>query len=204
MSPRDCALAFTFPITRERFFRDLEPGSGKDFVRSWVARKKGFSNEAAWMQYEKYARYAQAVAEKALAAGVLVALDVTLADWAGLVRQRRVMSLFAHWHPPTGENEADGKIEFSDSSVILPRIIDQIPEGYSGILDLAVCNSIVMGTAIKQKRPRCTVILNRHDTRMDIRLVLYRQALRALEQTGQDLTDVLANIHLSVLSVEAA
>jgi len=89
--------------------------------------------------------------------------------------------------------------EFADGTHPVARVIREIPDGYQGVLDLAVCHSVVPGEAIKRERRGCLVMINRRAASLAFRLPLYRQVIRLLE--GGRMDYVTASLELRSLSL---
>jgi hypothetical protein len=83
-------------------------------------------------------------------------------------------------------------------------MIDAVPERFDGIIDLSVCNSIVLGEAIKRRRPECLIITNVRPASPALRLVRYQFIIREIAQVGGDrFTDAATRIHLAMLDWKA-
>jgi hypothetical protein len=79
-----------------------------------------------------------------------------------------------------------------------------IPEGWSGIVDLALCHSAVVAKAIKDGRPERRVAYSQNEVVPTIRLRIVRDLYRRLAQGernyGQELFDIFKS--LSALALE--
>jgi hypothetical protein len=94
--------------------------------------------------------------------------------------------------------------ELRDGLHSAAAIIDAVPERFDGVIDLSVCNSIVLGEAIKRRRRECLIITNARPALPEIRLIRYQFVIRELAQVGSDLyTDAAARIHLAMLDWRA-
>ena len=195
-SPRDCALAFTFPLDLEEA-RAQASDPSHDFIQSFLASGAGTPEDVLWEDYARIAAFSREVLAEAEQRGVLVAADAGLSDWGRLVRQRRVCTLFAHWDQSAGE----GCVEFADGRKTCGQLIDSLPADYAGILDLAVCRSIIAGQKIKRARPRATVITHRHESSVGPRAALYRQVLRVLDSDRTSYTDAWTRVNLAAMEM---
>lgn len=74
-------------------------------------------------------------------------------------------------------------VEFADGMKTIGEAVDAIPADFSGFFDLTVCNSAIVGDAIKADRPTCTVAVNRYPTEPHIRLALYRRMIDDLARS---------------------
>ena len=190
--PSDCGLALTFPLQRETFLGDVQDPA-KDFVRSW-ADAAASRAEDLWPTYARILDYATAIGVEARQVGVAVEAGATLQTWADLVAARRVVTLVAHW----AERDDVDSIEFADGLVSVDAIVKCLPRDYDGVLDLTTCRSTRAIRAIKQACRRCTVLTNREETSLTIRLVLYRQIIRMLKAERTTYVDAATRVHLAL------
>jgi hypothetical protein len=72
-------------------------------------------------------------------------------------------------------------VELRDDIHPAERIAEQLPARWSGTLDLTVCHSILLGELVKRRTPATTVITNRHRASPQVRLNIYRELIRILE-----------------------
>lgn len=86
-------------------------------------------------------------------------------------------------------------IELRDGLHTLPELIAAIPQAFSGILDLTICNSAILGPAIKLARPDCLVAVNRALADPDVRFVRYRVVIKSLRRHPAPFGKVLAEVH---------
>jgi hypothetical protein len=84
-------------------------------------------------------------------------------------------------------------IEFGNGLVTAEDLIEVIPRSFDGILDLTSCNSVIIGAAVKRKRPDCLVAINRYRTELYVRMTLYRLAIASLARSNRPYMDVLTN-----------
>lgn len=193
--PSGCALVIALPLTHDEFSRDAQ-APNKDFVRSWMSHFPGFSTEFAWQEYKRYADLVTDVSQEAAKAGVTVALQATLADWAGALPRCRVTSLIAHC---TGPSPGD-PVAFADGLYRPEDIVAAMPSGYAGTLDLTVCFSLHLAPYIKRSFPHCTAIANKHQAQLDHRVAIYRQTLRLLKTGNYAFVDAMKEVQLAILS----
>jgi hypothetical protein len=86
-------------------------------------------------------------------------------------------------------------VEFADGLRTVPEVVDAVPTDFDGVLDLTVCNSVILGEAIKRERPRCLVPVNRYPAGLAARMTLYSLAVSELARRPAPYIDVLARIH---------
>jgi hypothetical protein len=82
-------------------------------------------------------------------------------------------------------------IEFADGMHTVAAFIDAIPRLFDGVLDMTVCNSVILGAAVKRSRPDCLVAVNRYPAEMHVRLTLYQLAVVPLAKRKAPYIDVL-------------
>lgn len=192
-APSDCALAIALPFDRAAFVADADD-AGKDFVRSWSLAARAPAGDL-WPAYARILEYAKTVGDEVRDLGGLVAAPATLQAWSRLVHSRRVVALIAHWAART---EGD-RIEFADGLVTVDQLVSVLPPDYNGVLDLTTCHSTRAIRWIKRARPGCTVLANRGETDLDIRLAVYRQILRVLQRERTSYVEAASKVHLALL-----
>ncbi|XXX76130.1 hypothetical protein WMF30_51625 [Sorangium sp. So ce134] len=92
-------------------------------------------------------------------------------------------------------------VEFYDGLRTIDAIVSAIPEGFDGVLDLTICNSILLGEAIKRRRSGFLIICNQRRTAIQARLIRYKYIIKALacHEKGERFTDVVARLSLAAL-----
>jgi hypothetical protein len=86
-------------------------------------------------------------------------------------------------------------IELSDGMHKIGEIVDAIPAGFDGLLDLTICNSVILGAAIKRVRPGCTVAVSRYSVEIAVRTALYSLVIEELKHGGLSFMDAVARVH---------
>jgi hypothetical protein len=297
VGPCNCALAFTMPMTRDDFLRDLQPGSKNDFIKRFARQKgTGLRPDVLWESYKREVDLALSVADEVTRIGVKTVFNLKLQEFGPLLAGSDVLTLVAHWRPPLIERddlvdvsslifklkESDGemesfvrarlspelkarlandndmaspselfiklllkdlnrllveetlyrepeqadsgielqhrpehrmhlnrevlencfkgelrggsRLEFYDGLYSINEIIEQIPFAYSGLLDLTVCNSILLGEAIKRQRPRCLMLVNQKPATLDFRLIFYKYVMKELDRQNNAYLDVVMRL----------
>ncbi|MBV9268829.1 MAG: hypothetical protein JO061_21855 [Acidobacteriaceae bacterium] len=188
-----CAVAFAIPLTREQFLSDFESVK-KDFVRNYASEEP---LETAWRYYQSTAAFARELVAELTAGGAVVNTSATIDQWSNLVRQRHVVTLFAHW---TNRNGVD-EFEFAEGLRSLDDLIACLPDAYSGVLDFIVCRSTKALDRVKQARPKSTVIANRNEADLSVRLAMFRQIMK-LVSAGRDYVDAAMTVHKAMLGLK--
>lgn len=104
-TPNDCALLFTVPLDERNFLSDLHKAE-KDFVKNWAENQRLASDEnltdaALWTIYSKKVRdFVLRAADEIASLGVAVFFDTRRGDLTEIFRQKKVVTLEAHWFSP--------------------------------------------------------------------------------------------------------
>lgn len=139
-APRDCVLAFGVPTSEEDFYLSVE-----DQNREYAGQYLG-----GWPQYHKlFGSRVEHYASRYTALGVQVVYGLRSVNLPALFTKGSVVTLFTHWG-------ASG-VEFCDGMLSLTDLIECIPEGFSGILDLCVCHPDDLVALLLRDRLQCTV-----------------------------------------------
>ncbi len=85
-------------------------------------------------------------------------------------------------------------VQFADGMKTIPEVIETIPLDFSGLLDLTICNSVILGEAIKNFRSACFIAVNRYPSQLHVRLGLYVLTLRILARKPMSFVDALTKI----------
>ncbi len=112
VSPNECALAVTIPLTRERFMAALARPNETDLVHHFVAERglEKADPQFCWEVYdEDEATLVKAVCSLVEPLGVTVCYDARLLDLTSLLTRFRVVTLVAHWRfvPVRAEDISD-------------------------------------------------------------------------------------------------
>jgi hypothetical protein len=283
VSPSDCGLAVTIPLDRETFAKKLEREEEGNFVQAFRAERSALSVDGLWRLYQPYADLASEIANRVRAFGVSVVLDVSLDQFASLLRSHAVVALVAQWrsalfrasdiqdahaifdrlsdptspprqsiqrfgsgarNPESADTEilaeylnqsllcdlqipgANGKeprlgeitrfqyqifrrreslametlfrggagAEFAEGFHSVNEIVSCFPPEFSGLVDLTVCNSVLLAESIRRAYPDCLVLANEDLAYLDFRLATYAQVIRSLSGQPEPYEDVVYRI----------
>jgi hypothetical protein len=86
-------------------------------------------------------------------------------------------------------------VEFSDAMHTVPDLVKAIPEAFSGLLDLTICNSVIPASAIRQLRPNCLVAANRLPAELKSRMYLYGLEMSLLSKKTKPFVDIITEVH---------
>jgi hypothetical protein len=192
--PADCCICFGIPLTRQEFLDAAANEPEYGFVRGWLENSSGRTANDLWNLYEPVAGFVSELTGELESLGVQVVPRAKLADWEACVSDgRRVTSLFAHWY---GQG-----IQFATGFIPVRDVVECIPPGYTGTLDLTVCFSVRLLDAVKQRAPACTVIGNRKRAGLSTRLAIYHQTMRLLATGRFNFADAMQQVHLAGLQL---
>lgn len=85
-------------------------------------------------------------------------------------------------------------VEFSSGFAGLNDVVTSIPTEFAGLLDLTVCNSVMLAESIRRLRPRCLALANEDLAFLDFRLALYAEVLRNLVRQPEPYEDLVFRI----------
>lgn len=191
--PTDCSLCLCIPLTRDDFLAAAANEPGQGFVRGWVEQAWEAPPETLWERYSPIAAYAGELAAEAESAKVRVFRNATFQDFLTcLAGERRVTTLIAHWY--------GNGVQFSRDFVPATELVGHIPPGFTGTLDLTACYSAVrLLDRIKKQAPRATVIAVKREALPSVRLAIYRQTLKLLQQRRYTFAEAMRQVHLTAL-----
>ena len=72
-------------------------------------------------------------------------------------------------------------VEFVDGGVEVEEVVAAVPAGFSGVLDLTVCNSTLLAEQVRRRRRFGLVIANAFPATLDTRMELYDAAMRLVQ-----------------------
>jgi hypothetical protein len=93
-----------------------------------------------------------------------------------------------------GEFTGGSRVEFFDGLFSIDNVIEQIAPEYQGLLDLTICNSILLGEAIKRQRRHCTVVASQRPTTFDFRLIFYKHVIEELARRNNPYLDIVIKL----------
>jgi hypothetical protein len=93
-----------------------------------------------------------------------------------------------------GQIESGKAVEFVDGMKTISEVIQQIPITFTGLLDLTICNSVILGEAIKNYRPDCLVAVNRYPAELHVRLGIYALTILLLSTRQMSYMDALGRV----------
>src|SRR5262245_18897161 len=149
VAPRDCALVLAIPQSRAEFLGELDEECPKTFIKNYAVKLGEIDGERLWRRYQRYAELSQSVSQEVAGYGVAVVSSATCDAFLATLPRFAVVTLVAHWEPAHDGDES-GCVQFDDGMFAADSIVDQIADDYQGLLDLTVCESVVLGEAIKR------------------------------------------------------
>ncbi len=179
--PADCSLLVGIPTDRAAFVERLERPTG--YVAD-MARARGWTprtGTAAWALYESgVAAPLLEMVDAVRRGGVEVRLDGSLSHLRELAASRPVLTVFAHCEA-SGDG---GTVELFDGTLDVEAVAAALPDVFDGVLELALCESWVLGERAKRVRPRCLVVMQTKKVVPAFRAKFYRQVIRLLSNPG--------------------
>jgi len=85
-------------------------------------------------------------------------------------------------------------IELAEGLHTIKEVADSIDE-FDGLVDLTICNSVILGSAVKREHPECTVAVIRYPADIRIRAVLYDLTLDRLARKRSSFMAAMAFVH---------
>jgi hypothetical protein len=153
--PKECVIAFALPTTEQGFGWSAQQ-EHSDYVHRFAA---------GWDQYRGVCEDLRHCINQCTKVGVQIVEQVTFEQWHPLFCNR-VVALFAHWITGTRtagglelaqHSESNGLVELWDCRASVSDLVEAIPEGFDGVLDLSVCHPSTLVDKIKRCRRNCTV-----------------------------------------------
>ena len=91
------------------------------------------------------------------------------------------------------------RIEFFDDLHPIVDFVTAIPQSYVGLIDFTVCNSVLIGNAMKRQR-RCIIIVNKELATLELRMVIYKGIIELLSRLDIDYMGAAAMIRHTSLN----
>jgi hypothetical protein len=173
MKPRACAVAFALPTSEADFvWSEEQPYS--DYAKRFKA--------GGWAQYQASCEHLQRCIQGYLNIGVgLVHERLRLGDWGNLFQQYRVVILFAHSIKPDAPGNRQS-VELWNCRASVDQLVNAIPAGFDGVIDLSACRPFDLAEAIERCRPNCSVYIVPHDVHPVIWAEIYSTIFRVLDR----------------------
>lgn len=191
-SPDQCLFGIALPLAKEEFFRRLDPSYPDNYVQ---LRKKQLSvnDETLWENdYAPTVHLFDAELNRLKEMGVHCQEQFSLKDLQR-ISGFRVTTLLAH------HEEKDDLIELYDGRYTVDEFLTAMPAGFDGIIDLTLCRSISLQTAITRKFPNCLVVANKLDTGPEFRLICYRKTIGFLREGSMNYVDAITKVRLLLI-----
>ena len=137
VKPSDCALLIGIPTSKETFYNN--PNS--DYIKNFSWPKYQHDIIIPIYKFEKLIRQL----------GIKVIHKLTYSSFGKIFKDEKidVFILFSHWK--------NKRIEFYNDFVPIDKIVNKIPNEFTGILDLCVCHPRELIKELRRKKPNCTL-----------------------------------------------
>ena len=190
VKPCDCALAFGLPLTEEEVRSELSASSNKDWIKHFSAFYPKLSLDTLWRGFyvPEVVRPVQQLIQTAQSLGVTVYPACSLQQLTEAAAKHDVLTLVSHW-------TADGEVELRDGLHSPQNVAELFPAGYDGVLDLMICQSVLLAATLKQRFPNCVCICNAQPARLRPKLFLYGQTLVTLQNGDYSYSDALLSTY---------
>ena len=186
----DCALGVAIPLSDDVFWAQAQDPERHELARMWAEQDLEI-----WQETVRSVREA---CDMARARGASVVLDLRLADLAELLRTRPVVAVLAHYRvTPTFA------LELSDGFVSHDSLLDVVPPGYDGVLDLSSCYGVDLAEAIKRKAPDSRIMLTKGGTSPVLVAWRFETVLEHLQRAPAPYTDLVVAITEALIRTRA-
>jgi hypothetical protein len=172
-----CLLGITLPLNKNRFFKELESDSPKDFAK-WIINTKipCHQKKAKWEYWEREVikpfKELKVIVEKL---GICVVEDFSLSHLR-LIKDFDVVTIIGHWL------ESCEIVEMSDDVYSAIEFVNSIPKNTECMLDLTICNSAILLDKIKKQFQNMIVFGNTNLVPYSIALDTYKCVIYEMQQ----------------------
>ncbi|WP_290307885.1 hypothetical protein [Mucilaginibacter flavus] len=180
--PEDCVAGCSYPLSEADFLRLLHNGPPGNYVRFLYERDtKMLNDQAIW---EKYAGFASKLAGHLQFIennGVRVIYGFGAADF-GQISGYSVFTLMAHY------SKSGDEVSLFDGIANKTSFPGLIPAGFNGILDMSVCNAVIIRDELKRVMSNQVIA---YDVVVPIlqSLLVYKQVIRNLRRHQMNYID---------------
>ena len=145
----NCVLALAIPTSRESFLECKRKAINRDFVPNQCSSVQNYE--------QKVLKIFNLIEAGVRSWGVTIEENLTFARFERLFTQFDIVILIAHWKD---QSESESYIEFYDGLVPILKVVEGIPDSFSGVLDLCVCHPRDLAVLIRDRKPGCLVRLS--------------------------------------------
>jgi hypothetical protein len=90
-------------------------------------------------------------------------------------------------------------VELFDGLRTFDQFCEAVPTNYAGVLDLSMCNSVMVAEELKRKRKRALFVENVYLATPEFRLARFALVIRQLANQPARYTDALVRVHRAIL-----
>jgi len=90
------------------------------------------------------------------------------------------------------------RLEFSNGLKSPAELLRSIPGAFAGVLDLTLCNSVLLADEIKRQR-RFTCLANVHETDLSLRVELYHAVINVISESAYPYVEAVRDVRIAVL-----
>lgn len=91
-------------------------------------------------------------------------------------------------------------VEIGGMAVPTKKIVNSIPEDFSGVLDISSCYSSSFQLDVKMRAPQCRTIATETETSLRVRIVIYGLLLERIKQVNENYVDSFRFVIESLIS----
>jgi len=191
--PQDCFLGMCLPVTKEDFFKSLETDSNKTYSKIRQRQLK-YNRESLWeIDHFPLVRLFLEKKKELEKLGVKVCLNFSLADFKQ-IQNYDVATIFAH------HDDKLNMVELFDGMQNVDIIIKSMPNDYDRILDMTMCRSISLQTAVTRHFKNCIIAANKMETNPEFRLLCYSKTISLLQSENINYIDAIARVRILLIN----
>jgi hypothetical protein len=193
VKPSECFLGMCLPVTREAFLACLQEGSNTSYAK--IRRQVlNFNPEALWeLDHLPLVQLFMKKKEELEKLGVTVCVNFNTRD-VPQIENFKVATIFAH------HDDSISQVEMADGLQPVTTIMEHFPDAYDKILDLTLCRSIPLQTAIRTRFKKCLVVANKLEANPEFRLLCYSKAISYLQSADMSYVDAISKVRISIIN----
>jgi hypothetical protein len=188
--PSDCVIGYALPTSKDGFQWSISQ-THAEYAKKFKA--------AGWDQYEGVCRELRRGIELYSQCGVRhLHEELRASQWPTLFLEGSVVILFAHWADAQASQATEAisteHVEFWDKMESVQNLVNQIPPGFHGVLDLSVCHPCALVEKIGRARSDFTTCYIPFAVSPTVWSEIYGSIFRTLAQFEANYVDVLEKV----------
>jgi hypothetical protein len=93
-------------------------------------------------------------------------------------------------------------VELFDGLRTFEQFCEAVPEGYAGVLDLSMCNSVMVAEELKRQRKQALIVENVFLATPEFRLARFALVIKQLATRPMRYTDAVVRVHRALLELK--